>query len=57
MTAGRAFRVEKPVLSASQNRVDVTVDIAGRLESARRRVAARTTSGLMLIDGEVSSVA
>ena len=40
MAAGRALRVEKPVLSASRSQVDVNVNIAERLEAARRRVKA-----------------
>ena len=37
--AGRALRVEKPTLSASQNTVDVNVDIAARMDAARARLA------------------
>jgi hypothetical protein len=40
MAAGRALRVEKPVLSASRSEVEVHIGIAERLEAARRRVAA-----------------
>jgi hypothetical protein len=36
--AGRALRVEKPVLSASRSQIDVNVGIADRLEAARMRV-------------------
>lgn len=36
--AGRALRVEKPALAASQSRVDVHVDVGSRLEAARQRV-------------------
>jgi len=39
MAAGRALRVEKPVLSASQSNVDVNINIAERLAAARKRVA------------------
>ena len=39
MAAGRALRVEKPVLSASQSKVDVNINLAERLETARKRVA------------------
>ena len=39
MAAGRALRVEKPTLSASQGQVDVRVDIAARLDAARERLA------------------
>ena len=35
--AGRALRVEKPVLSAAHSRVDVSVDFGERLEAARER--------------------
>jgi len=35
--AGRALRVEKPVLSSSQGRVDINFDIGSRLDAARRR--------------------
>lgn len=38
MAAGRALRVEKPVLSASQSRMEVRLDIGERLEKARKRV-------------------
>lgn len=39
LAAGRALRVEKPVLSAVQGRMHVTFDIADRLKTARLRVA------------------
>lgn len=35
--AGRALRVEKPVLSAAHSRVDVNVDFGEKLEAARER--------------------
>jgi hypothetical protein len=38
MAAGRALRVEKPTLTASRSTVDVHVNMADRLEAARRRV-------------------
>ncbi len=41
MAAGRALRVEKPVLSASHSQVDVNIGLADRLEAARKRVAGR----------------
>lgn len=50
LAAGRALRVEKPVLSAVQGRVDVNFDIAGRLEAARKRVAAQRAELPPLID-------
>ncbi len=37
--AGKALRVEKPALSASHSVSEVNVNIAKRLEAARRRVA------------------
>ncbi len=40
MAAGRALRVEKPVLSASQSQVDINFGFAERLKAARERVAA-----------------
>jgi hypothetical protein len=39
MAAGRALRVEKPALSATHGRMDVTFDIAERMDAARKRVA------------------
>ncbi len=39
MAAGRALRVEKPALSASHSVSEVNVNLATRLEAARRRVA------------------
>jgi len=39
MAAGRALRVEKPALSASHSVSEVNVNIAKRLEAARKRVA------------------
>ena len=41
MAAGRALRVEKPVLSASHSQIDVNIGLANRLEAARKRVAGR----------------
>ena len=38
LAAGKALRVEKPVLSAVHGRMDINFDIAGRLEAARKRV-------------------
>jgi hypothetical protein len=37
--AGRALRVEKPVLSAGHSRVDVHMDLGTKLEAARKRAA------------------
>ena len=37
MAAGRALRVEKPALSASRSQMDVNLNIADRLEEARKR--------------------
>src|SRR5262245_36524243 len=42
MAAGRALRVERPVLSASRRQVDVNLGFAERLEAARKRVASRS---------------
>ncbi len=39
MAAGKALRVEKPVLSASHSVSEVNVNLATRLEAARKRVA------------------
>ncbi len=39
MAAGKALRVEKPTLSASQSVSEVNGNIAKRLEAARKRVA------------------
>ena len=39
MAAGRALRVEKPALSASHSVSEVNVNLATRLEAARKRVA------------------
>ena len=39
MAAGRALRVEKPALSASHSVSEINVNLATRLEAARRRVA------------------
>jgi len=38
MAAGRALRVEKPALSAVHGRMDVNVNLATRLEAARKRM-------------------
>jgi hypothetical protein len=38
MAAGRALRVEKPALSASHSVSEVNVNLANRLEAARKRV-------------------
>ena len=51
MAAGRALRVEKPVLSASQARMDVHINIGDRLEEARERArlaVARDGAGPMI---------
>lgn len=40
MAASRALRVEKPVLSAIQGRMDVNINLADRLQAARERVQA-----------------
>ena len=42
--AGRALRVEKPVLAACQSRMEVQLNIGERLEEARKRVALATAS-------------
>ena len=39
MAAGRALRVEKPALSASHSVSEINVNLATRLEAARKRVA------------------
>ena len=39
MAAGRALRVEKPALAASHSVSEIHVNLAGRLEAARLRVA------------------
>ncbi len=52
MAAGRALRVEKPVLSASHSVSEVNVNIAKRLEAARKRVARIRQNGVhMEIEG------
>ena len=53
LAAGRALRVEKPVLSAVHGRMDVTFDIAERMQAARKRVAAQPerNNAVALIDG------
>ena len=51
MAAGRALRVEKPVLSASHSQVDVNIGLANRLEAARKRVAGRD---VVELDGNVA---
>ena len=50
MAAGRALRVEKPTLSASHSQVDVNLNLANRLEAARKRVAGRD---VVELDGNV----
>jgi hypothetical protein len=47
MAAGRALRVEKPVLSAVHSRMDVHFDFAARLESARKRLVEHRRTGLV----------
>lgn len=54
--AGRALRVEKPVLSAAHSRVDVSVDFGERLEAARERAREATKSGSKLISADVASI-
>ncbi len=52
MAAGKALRVEKPVLSASHSVSEVNVNIAKRLEAARKRVARIRQNGVhMEIEG------
>ncbi len=52
MAAGRALRVEKPALSASHSVSGVHVNIAVRLEAARKRVARIRQNGVhMEIEG------
>ncbi len=46
MAAGRALRVEKPALSASHSVTEVNVNLAKRLEAARKRVARIGRGGL-----------
>tara|TARA_R110002126_G_scaffold177078_1_gene325906 strand:+ start:1992 stop:2351 length:360 start_codon:yes stop_codon:yes gene_type:complete len=48
--AGRALRVEKPTLSSGRSELNINVDIASRLEIARKRVADRFESS-KIIDG------
>lgn len=38
MAAGRALRVEKPTLAASHSVSEISINLAGRLEAARKRV-------------------
>ncbi len=45
MAAGKALRVEKPALSASHSVSEVNVNLATRLEAARRRVAEMRRGG------------
>ena len=45
MAAGRALRVEKPALSASHSVSEVNVNLATRLEAARKRVAEMRRGG------------
>ena len=51
IAAGRALRVEKPVLSASHSQVDVNIGLANRLEAARKRMAGRD---LVELDGNAA---
>ena len=55
LAAGRALRVEKPVLSAVHGRVDVNFNIAERLQAARKRLvdAGRAVHPSHDIDGQV----
>ena len=39
MAASRALKVEKPALSAGREQVDVSVNLAARMEAAQRRIA------------------
>jgi hypothetical protein len=51
--AGRALRVEKPVLSAAHNRVDVFMDLGTKLEAARdrtRALAVKSDGSDLIID-------
>ncbi len=45
MAAGRALRVEKPALSASHSVSEVNVNLATKLEAARKRVAKMRLGG------------
>ena len=62
MAAGRALRVEKPVLSASHSQVDINIRLADRLVAARKRVAGRDVIELdgnaapLIIDQSVGGV-
>ncbi len=56
MAAGRALRVEKPALSASRGQLDINVNLASRLETARQRVLL-DRSGRMEFDNPASIVA
>jgi len=60
LAAGRALRVEKPVLSAVQGRMEVNFNVAERLGQARRRVAERdraaTNSNCETFDGRLLMV-
>ena len=50
--AGKALRVEKPALSASHSVTEVNVNLATRLEAARKRVARIRQNGVhMEIEG------
>jgi hypothetical protein len=40
MAASRALKVEKPALSAGREQIDVTLNIAARMEAAQKRIAA-----------------
>ena len=59
MAAGRALRVEKPALSATQGRVDVCFDIGTRLDAARERAALATAQGnaVPILEGSVTALA
>ena len=50
--AGRALRVEKPVLSASNSKVDVNFGLGDRLEAARKRVAALEAGKVIELDAK-----
>ncbi|MEH6726879.1 MAG: hypothetical protein V7703_12025 [Hyphomicrobiales bacterium] len=54
--AGRALRVEKPVLSAAHSRVDVSVDFGEKLEAARERAREAIKSDSKLINADVASI-
>lgn len=50
LAAGKALRVEKPVLSSVHGRMDVNVDIAARLQAARMRLASHKHAPIIDVD-------